>query len=63
MRAHRTAESPRHTGCWVETIRFYASVGLLPALGLGSSGHCLYAEAARHRLTFIRRARSRVFDG
>jgi DNA-binding transcriptional MerR regulator len=52
----KIGELARHTGCKVETIRFYESVGLLPTPGRESSGHRRYTEADRHRLTFIRRA-------
>jgi MerR family transcriptional regulator, mercuric resistance operon regulatory protein len=57
----KIGELARHTGCKVETIRFYESVGLLPAPRRESSGHRRYTEADRHRLTFIRRARDLGF--
>jgi MerR family transcriptional regulator, mercuric resistance operon regulatory protein len=62
MHTYRIGELARHTGCKVETIRFYESVGLLPAPDRASSGHRLYADADRHRLTFIRRARDLGFS-
>jgi MerR family transcriptional regulator, mercuric resistance operon regulatory protein len=58
----KIGELARHTGCKVETIRFYESVGLLPTPGRESSGHRRYTEADRHRLTFIRRARDLGFS-
>jgi DNA-binding transcriptional MerR regulator len=58
----RIGELARYTGCQVGTIRFYESVGLLPSPRRGASGHRLYAEADRHRLTFICRARSLGFS-
>lgn len=63
MNTYRIGELARHTGGQVETIRFYESVGLLPPPDRGSNGHRLYVDADRCRLTFIRRARPRVFDG
>jgi MerR family mercuric resistance operon transcriptional regulator len=62
MNTYRIGELARHTGCKVETIRFYESVGLLPAPGRSASGHRLYADADRRRLTFIRRARDLGFS-
>jgi MerR family mercuric resistance operon transcriptional regulator len=62
MRTYRIGELARQTGCQVETIRFYESVGLLPPPARGSSGHRLYADADRRRLTFIRRARDLGFS-
>jgi MerR family mercuric resistance operon transcriptional regulator len=58
----KIGELAQHTGCKVETIRFYESVGLLPAPGREASGHRHYTEADRHRLTFIRRARGLGFS-
>jgi MerR family transcriptional regulator, mercuric resistance operon regulatory protein len=62
MSTYRIGELARQTGCKVETIRFYESVGLLPSPARGSSGHRLYADADRRRLTFIRRARHLGFS-
>jgi MerR family mercuric resistance operon transcriptional regulator len=62
MNTYRIGELARQTGCKVETIRFYESVGLLPSPTRGSSGHRLYADADRRRLTFIRRARHLGFS-
>jgi MerR family transcriptional regulator, mercuric resistance operon regulatory protein len=62
MNTYRIGELARQTGCKVETIRFYESVGLLPSPKRGSSGHRLYTDAARRRLTFIRRARDLGFS-
>jgi MerR family transcriptional regulator, mercuric resistance operon regulatory protein len=58
----KIGELARQTGCKVETIRFYESVGLLPAPSRGSSGHRLYTDADQRRLTFIRRARDLGFS-
>jgi MerR family mercuric resistance operon transcriptional regulator len=62
MHTYRIGELARHTGCKVETIRFYESVGLLPVPDRASSGHRLYTDADRRRLTFIRRARELGFS-
>jgi len=62
MNTYRIGELARQTGCKVETIRFYESVGLLPLPVRGSSGHRLYADADRRRLVFIRRARDLGFS-
>jgi DNA-binding transcriptional MerR regulator len=57
----KIGELARQTGCKVETIRFYESVGLLPAPARSASRHRLYTDADRRRLTFIRRARDLGF--
>jgi MerR family mercuric resistance operon transcriptional regulator len=62
MKTYRIGELARQTGCKVKTIRFYEAVGLLPAPDRGSSGHRLYADADRRRLTFIRRAHDLGFS-
>jgi MerR family transcriptional regulator, mercuric resistance operon regulatory protein len=62
MNTYRIGELARQTGCKVETIRFYESVGLLPVPDRASSGHRLYADADRRRLAFIRRARDLGFS-
>jgi MerR family mercuric resistance operon transcriptional regulator len=62
MHTYRIGELARHTGCPVETIRFYESVGLMPLPDRASSGHRLYVDADRPRLTFIRRARDLGFS-
>lgn len=62
MNTYRIGELARHTGCKVETIRFYESVGLLPLPDRASGGHRLYTDADRRRLTFIRRARDLGFS-
>jgi DNA-binding transcriptional MerR regulator len=63
MHTFRIGELARQTGCKAETIRFYESEGLLPSPVRGSSGHRLYTDTDQRRLMFIRRARSRFFDG
>jgi DNA-binding transcriptional MerR regulator len=63
MSMYRIGALARQTGCKVETIRFYESEGLLPVPTRGARGHRLYTDADQRRLLFIRRARSRFFDG
>ena len=62
MHTYRIGALAQQTGCKVETIRFYESVGLLPSPVRGASGHRLYTDADRRRLTFIRRARELGFS-
>ena len=50
------------TGTKVETIRWYESVGLLPAPGRTSGNYRTYGEAHLGRLSFIRRARDLGFS-
>lgn len=50
------------TGTKVETIRWYESVGLLPAPGRTSGNYRSYGETHLSRLSFIRRARDLGFS-
>jgi DNA-binding transcriptional MerR regulator len=47
----------RHTGCKVQTIRWYEEVGLLPVPARTAGGHRSYGPAHLQRLDFIRHAR------
>ena len=47
----------QRTGCSVPTIRYYESIGLLPAGPRTEAGRRVYNEAAVRRLGFIRRCR------
>ena len=47
----------KHTGCKIETIRYYERIRLLPAPPRTSGGHRAYGDAHLRRLFFIRRAR------
>src|SRR5947209_11906248 len=46
-----------HTGCNIETIRYYERVGLLPPPPRSVGGHRLYGEGLIRRLNFDRRSR------
>lgn len=50
-----------HTGCKVETIRYYERIGLLPAPPRSAGGHRAYGADLVRRLAFIRRARALGF--
>lgn len=51
----------RHTGCNIETIRYYEKIGLLPAPARSEGGHRLYGHGHLMRLGFVRRARGLGF--
>lgn len=48
----------RHTGCRVETIRYYERIGLLPAPPRTAGGQRAYAPSHLKRLTFVCRGRA-----
>ena len=52
----------QQTGCSVPTIRYYESIGLIPAAQRRPSGHRVYGAAAQELLTFIRRCRDFGFS-
>ncbi len=52
----------RHTGCNIETIRYYEKIGLLPAPPRTAGGHRLYGNEHARRLRFIRRGRELGFS-
>ena len=51
-----------HTGCNIETIRFYEKQALLPPPGRTEGGHRLYTSEMVGRLVFIRRCRELGFS-
>jgi len=51
------------TGCNIETIRYYETIGLLPAPARTASGYRSYSDDHLRRLNFIQRARSLGFSG
>jgi len=50
------------TGCNIETIRYYETIGLLPAPARTASGYRTYSDEHLRRLNFIQRARSLGFS-
>ncbi|MCZ6829191.1 MAG: helix-turn-helix domain-containing protein [Gammaproteobacteria bacterium] len=52
----------RHTGCKVETIRYYESIGLLDDPGRTAGGHRSYSAQHIAQLNFIRRGRELGFS-
>lgn len=55
------AQVARKTGCNLETIRYYETVGLLPAPPRSTNGYRIYPPALVERLQFILRARDLGF--
>ena len=51
----------RLTGCNLETVRYYETVGLIPPPPRSAGGHRLYDRAHLVRLRFILRARALGF--
>lgn len=51
----------KRTGCSVPTVRYYESIGLLPAPARTEAGQRQYGEADVQRLGFIRRCRDLGF--
>jgi MerR family mercuric resistance operon transcriptional regulator len=60
-KALRRADLARATGCNLETIRYYESVGLLPPPARTAAGHRSYGTADVQRLRFVLRARELGF--
>ena len=52
----------RLTGTKIETIRYYESIGLLPAVARTSGNYRRYARPHLDRLSFIRRGRDLGFS-
>jgi DNA-binding transcriptional MerR regulator len=59
---HSIGTLARRTGVKVPTIRFYESVGLLPAPPRTKSNRRVYGDGAVNRLRFIRHARELGFE-
>jgi len=57
----KRSDLARVTGCNLETIRYYESVGLMPDPPRTSSGHRRYGAAHVERLNFVMRARDLGF--
>lgn len=56
------AQLARHTGCNLETIRYYEKIGMLPDPPRTSAGYRVYDEGHVSRLRFILRARQLGFS-
>ena len=52
----------KRTGCSIDNIRYYESVGLLPKVSRTPSGHRLYGHSHFSRLVLIRQCRSLGFS-
>ena len=52
----------KRTGANIETIRYYARIGILPKPPRSTGGQRLYTNEHRQRLVFIRRARELGFS-
>lgn len=61
-RALRRADLARASGCNLETIRYYESIGILPLPVRTATGHRVYGGADVRRLRFILRARDLGFS-
>lgn len=62
MRTYSIGEAARHSGVKVPTIRYYESVGLLPAPPRADNDRRVFDHTAVERLTFIRHARMMGFE-
>ena len=56
------AQLARKTGCNLETIRYYETVGLLPPPPRAANGYRVYSPDLTQRLRFILRARDIGFS-
>jgi MerR family mercuric resistance operon transcriptional regulator len=56
------AQLAKLTGCNLETIRYYETVGLLPPPPRSANGYRVYSPALTRRLQFILRARDIGFS-
>lgn len=58
----RRSDLARQTGCNLETIRYYESVGLMPDPPRSAAGHRRYGQGHVERLSFVMRARELGFS-
>jgi len=61
-KALRRSDLARVTGCNLETIRYYETIGILPAPSRTAAGHRTYAAPDALRLRFVMRARELGFS-
>ena len=52
-----TGQLSKHTGCHIETIRYYERIGILPAPSRSAGGRRQFTTTHMKRLMFIRRSR------
>ncbi len=62
MKHYSIGEAARHSGVKVPTIRYYESIGLLPAPPRAGNDRRLFDTVALERLAFIRHARGMGFE-
>lgn len=58
----KRAELANRTGCNIETIRYYETIGVMPHPPRSTAGYRVYEEAHVSRLRFILRARELGFS-
>lgn len=61
-KALRRSDLARVTGCNLETIRYYETIGILPAPARTVAGHRTYGAPDAQRLRFVMRARELGFS-
>ncbi|PHS69455.1 MAG: MerR family transcriptional regulator [Cycloclasticus sp.] len=54
-------ELAKHTGCKVQTIRYYEDIGVMPVAERAANNRRIYSKAHVERLSFIRHSRELGF--